>query len=71
MIFTETNLKGAGVIEPERLEAERRHFAEPCCQRKFKAHGLAVVWVQENISFTPRKGTVRGMHVSLATAVGE
>ena len=65
MIFTETKLKGAFVIEPERLEDERGFFARALCQREFEAHGLAVVWVQENISFNPRKGTVRGMHVQL------
>ena len=65
MIFTETQLKGAFVIDPERIEDERGFFSRALCQREFEANGLPFVWVQENISFNPRKGTVRGMHVQL------
>ena len=35
MIFTETKLKGAFVIEPEKLEDERGFFARTWCQREF------------------------------------
>ena len=62
MIFTETILKGAFVIEPERLEDERGFFARTWCQREFEAHGINSKWVQCNISFNKKKGTLRGMH---------
>ncbi len=62
MIFTETKLNGAFVIEPERLEDERGFFARTWCQREFAAHGLSPKWVQCNISFNRKKGTLRGMH---------
>jgi len=62
MIFTETKLNGAFVIEPERLEDERGFFARTWCQREFAAHGLRPKWVQCNISFNRKKGTLRGMH---------
>lgn len=62
MIFTETILKGAFVIEPERLEDERGFFARTWCQREFEAHGIHSEWVQCNISFNKKKGTLRGMH---------
>ena len=62
MIFLETELKGAYVIHPERVEDERGFFARTWCQREFQAHGLNTVWVQDNLSFNKRKGTLRGLH---------
>jgi dTDP-4-dehydrorhamnose 3,5-epimerase len=62
MIFKETALKGAFVIEPERLEDERGFFARTWCQHEFEAHGLNPRLAQCNISFSPRHGTLRGMH---------
>jgi len=62
MIFTETKLKGAFVIEPERQEDERGFFARTFCKEEFEAHGLNIDWVQCNISFNKKKGTLRGMH---------
>jgi dTDP-4-dehydrorhamnose 3,5-epimerase len=66
MIFTETKLKGAFLIEPERREDERGFFARIWCQREFEAQGLKVTWVQCNISFNRQKGTLRGMHYQAA-----
>ena len=40
MIFTETKLKGAFVIDLERREDKRGFFARAFCQNEFKAHGL-------------------------------
>lgn len=62
MIFIETELKGAFIIEPERLEDDRGFFARSYCQREFSEHGLMSNWVQCNISFNRIKGTLRGMH---------
>lgn len=66
MIFTETRLKGAFIIEPERLEDERGFFARTWCQREFEVRGLDPRLVQCNISFNRRKGTLRGMHYQVA-----
>ena len=66
MIFTETMLKGAFVIEPERLEDERGFFARTWCQREFEAHSIDSKWVQCNISYNKKKGTLRGMHYQVA-----
>ena len=65
MIFTETKLKGSYIIEPDRLEDERGFFARTFCQEEFKAHGLNLQFVQCNISFNKRKGTLRGMHYQI------
>jgi dTDP-4-dehydrorhamnose 3,5-epimerase len=66
MIFTETKLKGAFIIEPERLEDERGFFARTWCQREFEAHGLNPRLAQCSISFNKRRGTLRGMHYQVA-----
>ena len=62
MIFTETKLKGAFVVEPELLEDERGFFARTWCKREFLAHIGAAELVQCNISFNKQKGALRGMH---------
>ena len=62
MVFTETNLKGAYVIDLERREDSRGFFARAFCQKEFEAHGLKPVIAQANLAFNIKKGTVRGMH---------
>lgn len=62
MIFTETKLKGAFIIDLERREDERGFFARAFCQNEFAAHGLKPLIAQANIAFNKRKGTLRGMH---------
>lgn len=62
MIFTETKLKGAYLIELEKLEDERGFFALSWSEREFAERGLESRLAECNISFNRRKGTVRGMH---------
>lgn len=62
MIFTETKLKGAFIIEPERFEDGRGFFARTWCKREFEVHGLNSNLMQCNVSFNKMKGTLRGMH---------
>lgn len=66
MIFQETVLQGAYIVELERLEDERGFFARSWCQREFEARGLNPRLVQCNISFNKKKGTLRGMHYQMA-----
>ena len=68
MMFTETRLKGAFIIDLERREDERGFFARAFCQREFEAHGLKPVIAQANIGFNRRKGTLRGMHFQFPPA---
>jgi dTDP-4-dehydrorhamnose 3,5-epimerase len=62
MIFTETKLDGAFVIEPEPIEDERGFFARTWSQKEFLKHGLNCDIVEMNSSFNKRRGTLRGMH---------
>ena len=66
MIFSEIKLKGAFIIEPERLEDERGFFARTWCQQEFEEHGLNPCLAQCNIAFNKKKGTLRGMHYQVA-----
>jgi dTDP-4-dehydrorhamnose 3,5-epimerase len=66
VIFIEIQLKGAYIIEPEKLEDERGFFARSWCEREFAAHNLNPRTVQCNISFNRKKGTLRGMHYQAA-----
>jgi dTDP-4-dehydrorhamnose 3,5-epimerase len=68
MIFTETKLKGAFVIDIERREDSRGFFARAFCQHEFEAHGLKPVIAQANLAFNHRTGTLRGMHFQLPPA---
>jgi dTDP-4-dehydrorhamnose 3,5-epimerase len=62
MIFTETELPGAYVIDLERREDERGFFARTWCADEYAEHGLNTRLVQANMSWNPLKATVRGMH---------
>ncbi len=62
MIFTETPLRGAFVIEPDPQEDARGLFARTWCRREFEARGLGTRVAQCSISFNTRRGTLRGMH---------
>jgi len=62
MIFLETPLRGAYVIEIEKREDERGFFARSWCEREFTAKGIDPHLVQCNVSFNKLKGTLRGIH---------
>src|ERR1700741_1394014 len=68
MIFLETKLRGAFVVELERREDSRGFFARGFCQHEFKARGLEPIIAQANIAFNRRKGTLRGMHFQFPPA---
>ena len=62
MLFTETKLAGSYVIEIEKLEDERGFFSRSWDTLEFKKKGLETNFVQCNISFNQKKGTLRGLH---------
>jgi len=65
VIFRESTLKGAYVIELDRLEDQRGFFARSFCRNEFEKCGLNTKWVQCNISYNKAKGTIRGLHYQM------
>ncbi len=66
MKFVETELKGAFIVEPDRLEDERGFFARTWCRKEFEQHDLNSNLVQCSISFNRKKGTLRGLHYQVS-----
>ena len=62
MIFAETKLGGAFLVDLERREDERGFFARTWCADEFADHGLVNEVVQANVSWNAQQGTLRGMH---------
>lgn len=62
MIFTETALPGAFLIDLERVGDDRGFFARALCAEEFAEHGLKMDIVQANVSYSADPGTLRGLH---------
>lgn len=62
MRFTSLPLKGACLIDLDLKRDLRGFFARVWCDRTFQAHGLEGEFVQSSISFTEKRGTIRGLH---------
>lgn len=62
MIFKETKLKGAFIIEINKLQDERGFFGRSWCANEMSEYGLKTNLAQANTSFSRYKGTLRGMH---------
>ncbi len=58
----ETKLKGAYIIELEKLEDNRGFFARTWDKKFFEERGLNSDLVQMSFSYSKKKGTLRGMH---------
>lgn len=65
MKFHPTQLNTARLIEFTPFTDERGSFARTFCQREFADAGLPTEWVQQNVSHSRDKGSVRGMHFQL------
>jgi len=66
MIFRETRLPGAYLIEIEPRTDDRGFFARTWCRNEFTEHGLETEFVQGSLSRTGVRGTIRGMHFQKA-----
>lgn len=62
MLFTETTLAGAYLIDLERQEDHRGFNARAWCRRELEELGLEAELAQANVVFNPRRGTLRGLH---------
>jgi dTDP-4-dehydrorhamnose 3,5-epimerase len=68
MRFEPLDLPGAWRLELDRLSDERGWFARTFCAEELAAHGIDPTVVQENVSHTARRGTLRGMHLQSGSA---
>jgi len=68
MIFTETPLAGAFIIDADVFRDSRGFFARTFCQREFEAHALDTGVGQGNFAFNHSRGTLRGMHFQYSPA---
>jgi dTDP-4-dehydrorhamnose 3,5-epimerase len=66
MLFLETKLKDAYIVDVEPRGDDRGFFARAWCAKEFEAHGLATSFVQCNLAFNEQRGTLRGMHFQRA-----
>jgi dTDP-4-dehydrorhamnose 3,5-epimerase len=66
MIFEPTQIPGAVVIRPQRMEDERGSFARIYCERELAEQGLDPRLVQHSLSYNRLRGTLRGMHFQTA-----
>lgn len=62
MKVIDTNIKGLKIIEPDVYEDNRGWFTESYSKNTFINNGIDVDFVQDNHSFTLKKGTLRGIH---------
>jgi dTDP-4-dehydrorhamnose 3,5-epimerase len=69
MIFSETAIAGAYIVEPQRHADSRGYFVRHWCQREFAQAGLDIQIVQSSASFNLHRHTVRGMHLQVAPAL--
>lgn len=66
MIFQPTKITGAVEVHLERMPDERGFFARTWCRNEFASAGLNPSLVQCSLSFSKRRGTLRGMHYQAA-----
>jgi dTDP-4-dehydrorhamnose 3,5-epimerase len=65
MKFTETELEGVWIVEPNLFGDHRGWFMETYSENTFKENGLSFNFVQDNQSYSATKGTLRGLHYQL------
>ena len=62
MNVIETKLPGVVIVEPQVFGDHRGWFMESWSKKTMADNGLNVTFVQDNQSYTARKGTLRGIH---------
>lgn len=62
MEFIKTPVKDVYIVEPKVFGDHRGWFCETWTTRDFEAAGLHYDFVQDNHSYSAKKGTLRGMH---------
>jgi len=64
--FQQTRVAGAYVVDLEPAADDRGFFARVWCANELADHGLSARIAQCSISYSRRKGTLRGLHYQVA-----
>ncbi len=62
------DLPGLVLLRPRRSRDARGYFAETYNEKTFHAAGITARFVQDNQSFSAKRGTIRGLHFQLPPA---
>jgi dTDP-4-dehydrorhamnose 3,5-epimerase len=62
MKISDTAIQGVRLVEINRITDDRGFFARVWCQDEFAQQGIKTNWVQANVGYSVRAGTLRGMH---------
>ncbi len=62
MQFIKTKFKDVWLVKPQVFQDRRGFFLESYSQEKFKQQGININFVQDNHSFSKKKGVLRGLH---------
>lgn len=68
MIFHETKLNGAFIVDLDMKDDDRGFFARAFCAQEFEVLGLRPQVMQANLSYNHSMGTLRGMHYQVSPA---
>jgi dTDP-4-dehydrorhamnose 3,5-epimerase len=62
------DLPGVVLLRPRRFADTRGHFVETYNEKTFTQAGIAVRFMQDNQSYSVKRGTIRGLHFQLPPA---
>lgn len=62
MNLIKTDIEGVFIVETDVYGDHRGYFTETYSKPKYEAMGIDVEFVQDNMSFSAQKGTLRGLH---------
>jgi dTDP-4-dehydrorhamnose 3,5-epimerase len=63
MNFLQTLIPGAFIIGVDKRSDARGFFARAWCEEEFRSRGLETAFVQANIGYSSKRGTLRGLHL--------
>ena len=66
MLFNQTRVHGAWIVDPQPVADERGFFARTWCAREFAERGLEPRLAQCAVSYNSLAGTLRGIHYQAA-----
>jgi dTDP-4-dehydrorhamnose 3,5-epimerase len=68
MQFSQTDIEGVWLIDPDFRQDDRGRFFRAWCSREFAEHGIQFLPLQANMGFSLLKGTTRGLHYQIEPA---